>query len=38
VSQVVPEPVVVGQFGVTIMKNAPRPETAARLPPDSSPA
>jgi len=30
VSQVVPEPVVVGQFGVTIMKNAPRPN-AARL-------
>jgi iron(III) transport system substrate-binding protein len=30
VSQVVPEPVVVGQFGVTIMKNAPHPN-AARL-------
>ena len=30
VSQVVPEPVVVGQFGVTIMNNAPRPN-AARL-------
>ncbi len=30
VSQVVPEPVVVGQFGVTIMKNAPHP-SAARL-------
>ena len=30
VSQVVPEPVVVGQFGVTIMRNAPRPN-AARL-------
>jgi iron(III) transport system substrate-binding protein len=30
VGQVVPEPVVVGQFGVTIMKNAPHPN-AARL-------
>jgi ABC-type Fe3+ transport system substrate-binding protein len=30
VSQVVPQPVVVGQFGVTIMKNAPHPN-AARL-------
>jgi len=30
VSQVVPEPVVVGQFGVTVMKNAPHPN-AARL-------
>jgi iron(III) transport system substrate-binding protein len=30
VSQVVPEPVVVGQFGVTIMKSAPHPN-AARL-------
>jgi iron(III) transport system substrate-binding protein len=30
VSQVVPEPAVVGQFGVTIMKNAPHPN-AARL-------
>ena len=30
VSQVVPEPVVVGQFGATIMKNAPHPN-AARL-------
>ena len=30
VSQVVAEPVVVGQFGVTIMKNAPHPN-AARL-------
>ena len=29
-SQVVPEPVVVGQFGATIMKNAPHPN-AARL-------
>jgi iron(III) transport system substrate-binding protein len=30
VSQVVPQPVVVGQFGVTVMKNAPHPN-AARL-------
>ena len=30
VSQVVPQPVVVGQFGATIMKNAPHPN-AARL-------
>ena len=30
VSQVVPEPVVVGQFGVTVLKNAPHPN-AARL-------
>jgi iron(III) transport system substrate-binding protein len=30
VSQVVPEPVVVGQFGVTVMKNAPHPN-AGRL-------
>ena len=30
VGQVVPEPVVVGQFGATIMKNAPHPN-AARL-------
>ena len=30
VSQVVPEPVVVGQFGVTVMRNAPHPN-AARL-------
>lgn len=30
VGQVVPEPVVVGQFGVTVMKNAPHPN-AARL-------
>jgi iron(III) transport system substrate-binding protein len=30
VSQVVPEPVVVGQFGVTVMKSAPHPN-AARL-------
>jgi iron(III) transport system substrate-binding protein len=30
VSQVAPEPVVVGQFGVTVMKNAPHPN-AARL-------
>jgi iron(III) transport system substrate-binding protein len=30
VSQVVPEPVVMGQFGATVMKNAPRPN-AARL-------
>ena len=30
VSQVVPQPVVVGQFGVTIMKNAPHPN-AGRL-------
>ena len=29
-SQVVPQPVVVGQFGATIMKNAPHPN-AARL-------
>jgi iron(III) transport system substrate-binding protein len=30
VAQVVPEPVVIGQFGVTILKNAPHPN-AARL-------
>src|SRR5207302_3116503 len=30
VAQVVPEPVVIGQFGVTVMKNAPHPN-AARL-------
>ena len=30
VAQVVPEPVVMGQFGVTVMKNAPHPN-AARL-------
>jgi ABC-type Fe3+ transport system substrate-binding protein len=30
VSQVVPQPVVVGQFGATVMKNAPHPN-AARL-------
>ena len=30
VAQVVPEPVVMGQFGVTIMKNAPHPN-AGRL-------
>jgi iron(III) transport system substrate-binding protein len=31
VGQVVPEPVVVGQFGVTIMKNAPHPNAALLL-------
>jgi iron(III) transport system substrate-binding protein len=31
VSQVVPEPVVVGQFGVTIMKSAPHPNAARVL-------
>src|SRR5581483_9703448 len=30
VAQVVPEPIVMGQFGVTVMKNAPHPN-AARL-------
>jgi iron(III) transport system substrate-binding protein len=31
VSQVVPQPVVVGQFGVTVMKNAPHPNAALLL-------